>query len=295
MPKYLKLSLSIFSLGLLFFSSCQFFKNKTKEIKEQPIARVNDLYLYPSDLNGLSSNADKNDSVKLVQMFITDWIKRNLLLDKAKESLPNSIKEIDEKVENYKESLILYNYENELLSEMQDTIIDQKNKEKYYQDYQNNFVLDDDVYQIQYIVLSGTTAQIEDWIDVFGSAKDEDRVALNAKVKIGAIKSQLANTKWYTRDELSKEIALPADFFAKIKVSSAVQKMQTESQIILYKLTAVKPIGELAPYGRVEKSINQILLNKRRTELLNKMYKQVYDAGIGSKNAEDYTLSKATK
>ena len=288
-------SFSAFVFLLVLISSCQYFKNKTKELKEEPIARVNDLYLYPSDINGLSLNADKSDSAKLVQMFVTDWIKRNLLLEKAKESLPNSMKEIDEKVENYRQSLILYNYESELLSEMQDTSIENTLKQKYYQDFQNNFVLDEDVFQFQYIALPLNTAQLEDWIEVFSSTKPEDKVLLNSKVKIGAMKAELSSSKWFTRDELNKQIELPVDFFTKLKVNGNVLKLENSTQVILYKLNAVKPMGEVAPFDRVEKSINQILLNKKRTELLNKMYQEIYQKGIQSKTAEDFTISKSKK
>ncbi len=288
-------SFSVFVFLLVLISSCQYFKNKTKELKEEPIARVNDLYLYPSDINGLSLNADKSDSAKLVQMFVTDWIKRNLLLEKAKESLPNSMKEIDEKVENYRQSLILYNYESELLSEMQDTSIENTLKQKYYQDFQNNFVLDEDVFQFQYIALPLNTAQLEDWIEVFSSTKPEDKVLLNSKVKIGAMKAELSSSKWFTRDELNKQIELPVDFFTKLKVNGNVLKLENSTQVILYKLNAVKPMGEVAPFDRVEKSINQILLNKKRTELLNKMYQEIYQKGIQSKTAEDFTISKSKK
>jgi len=288
-------SISAFVFLLVLISSCQYFKNKTKELKEQPIARVNDLYLYPSDINGLSSNADRSDSAKLVQMFVTDWIKRNLLLEKAKQSLPNSMKEIDEKVENYKQSLILYNYESELLSEMQDTSIENIVKQKYYQDFQNNFVLEEDVFQLQYIALPLNTAQLEDWIDVFASTKPDDKVTLNSKVKIGAMKAELSSTKWFTREELSKQIELPIDFFTKLKANGSIQKLENATQVVLYKLNAVKPVGDVAPFDRVEKSINQILLNKKRTELLNKMYQEIYQNGIQSKTAEDFTISKSKK
>lgn len=288
-------SFSVFVFLLVLISSCQYFKNKTKELKEEPIARVNDLYLYPSDINGLSLNADKSDSAKLVQMFVTDWIKRNLLLEKAKESLPNSMKEIDEKVENYRQSLILYNYESELLSEMQDTSIENSLKQKYYQDFQNNFVLDEDVFQFQYIALPLNTAQLEDWIEVFSSTKPEDKVLLNSKVKIGAMKAELSSSKWFTRDELNKQIELPLDFFTKLKVNGNVLKLENSTQVILYRLNAVKPMGDIAPFDRVEKSINQILLNKKRTELLNKMYQEIYQKGIQSKTAEDFTISKSKK
>jgi hypothetical protein len=276
----------------MLFSSCSYFKNKGKELNEKPLAKVNDLYLYPSDLKGIAANVDKKDSVKLVQMYVTDWIKRNLLLEKAKQSSPNELKEIEEKVASYKESLILYNYENQLLSDMLDSSIDKVAKEKYYKEFQNNFILEDDVYQIQFIALPINTAQLEDWIEVFESTKDEDKALLNSKVKIGAMKYELSNNKWYTRDEFFKLLELPTDFFTKIKPANTVQKTQNNSQIILFKFNSVKPSGETAPYDRVEKSINQILLNKKKTESLNKLYKEIYDAGIQSKDAEDYMNSK---
>ena len=88
---------------------------------------------------------------------------------------------------------------------------------------------------------------------------------------------------------------MPIDFFTKLKANGSIQKLENATQVVLYKLNAVKPVVDVAPFDRVEKSINQILLNKKRTELLNKMYQEIYQNGIQSKTAEDFTISKSKK
>lgn len=283
----------LFIIGCLFlFSSCSFFKNKGKDLKEEPLARVNDMYLYPSDISGLTSGGSKEDSIKLVQMYVTDWIKRSLLLDKAQKSIPSDIKEIDEKVENYRQSLILYYYENELLNSINDTFIEPKAIEKYYKEYSNNFVLEDDVYQFQFIVLPSNTAQLEDWITSFENTSDEGKVQLNNKVKIGAIKYELNPNKWYTRSSFIKQVAVSEDFFSTCKVSNDAQKFSNDQFVLLYRLSAVKPAGEIAPFGSVERNIYQILLNKKKADFLQSKYKEIYNNGLSKKEAEDFTFKK---
>jgi hypothetical protein len=62
----------------------------------KPIARVYDKYLYPSDLKGMAANSSKIDSFNMVNMYVQDWIKTNLMVHKAKENLPKELLDIDE-------------------------------------------------------------------------------------------------------------------------------------------------------------------------------------------------------
>ena len=79
-------------LGLLvitsILSSCDLFKIKDSQselISETPpVARVYDKYLYPEDLEGLTSEAiNSSDSADIVDRYVQSWIKKQLLIDEA--------------------------------------------------------------------------------------------------------------------------------------------------------------------------------------------------------------------
>ena len=99
---YKNIFLSFFLLGLCLigFSCKKFFTEKGKELTEQPLARVNEIFLYPSDIAGMGSGNTRQDSIKIVNGYILDWVQRNLIIDKAEKNLPKELLDIDKKVDN---------------------------------------------------------------------------------------------------------------------------------------------------------------------------------------------------
>ncbi|MEE9350416.1 MAG: peptidyl-prolyl cis-trans isomerase, partial [Flavobacteriaceae bacterium] len=79
--------------------SCSYFKaNKIEE--NTAIAKVNDVYLYKKDIvNSLPDNFKKSDSALLASNFIKNWVKDQILLNKAKINLKEESEEINELVE----------------------------------------------------------------------------------------------------------------------------------------------------------------------------------------------------
>ena len=138
--------ISFFLLGLCLigFSCKKFFTEKGKELTEQPLARVNEIFLYPSDIAGMGSGNTRQDSIKIVNGYILDWVQRNLIIDKAEKNLPKELLDIDKKVDNYRQSLIIYNYESELIAQKLNTSIAKEEKQKYHQRGKEKYIIDED-------------------------------------------------------------------------------------------------------------------------------------------------------
>ena len=278
---------------LLFVSSCfinfackKYFAAKGKELTEPPLARVHEKYLYPSDVAGMGAGSTQSDSMKMINQYITDWVKRNLIIDKAEKNLPKELLDIDQKVENYRQSLIIYNYESELIAQKLNTNIPKEEKLKYYNQYPNSFVLDDDIFNIEYIVLAMNTPQLDNWLKLFKSTTQEDQVQLRSLCKISSPKFEIDHAKWLTRAEIMKLLDVPADFFEKLNKGNEIIKYYSGSSLILVKKLGNKATGELAPYDRVEADINQILVTKSKTTILDQIYKEIYEEGETKKEFE---------
>jgi hypothetical protein len=253
----------------------------------KPIARVYDKYLYPADLKGMAANSSKTDSFNMVNMYIQDWIKTNLMVHKAKENLPKELLDIDQKVENYRQSLIIYNYESELIHQKLDTFISAEEKHKYYQQYPDNFVLDENVYQLQFIKALKQTPGLDGWPKLFMSETQEDAAMLKAMCKNSAMNYALEKDKWYTAGELMQQMQIGSDVYAKIRPDSKnIQKIENGDAVIFVKWAEQRNAGEVAPFERVSEKIYLILLNKKKSVLLDKIYKDIYQAGQTNKDFE---------
>ena len=119
--------------------SCELENNS----KEEPIARVNDNFLFFSDIqDSLDENMSQNDSMLAVNSAINNWASKKLLYEKAIFNLSNSKQnELDILVKSYESDLYISNYEKEWLKTRVDTIVSNDQLESYYNDNKNKFFI----------------------------------------------------------------------------------------------------------------------------------------------------------
>ena len=100
-------------LILLSLLSCQ----RQKQV-EQPIAQVFESKLYRSEIKEfVPNNISQEDSAIMAQNYIRNWITQKLLLHKAIENLSGEESKIQKQVEDYRASLLIYNYKQKLIDQ----------------------------------------------------------------------------------------------------------------------------------------------------------------------------------
>ena len=91
---------------------------------EKPLARVYDKYLYPSDLaDAIPVTASRRDSAKIASQFINNWVHENVLIKQAELNLSEEQLNFNEQLNSYKNSLVIYAYEQALINEKLDTSV----------------------------------------------------------------------------------------------------------------------------------------------------------------------------
>jgi len=93
---------------IFIFQGCDLLENKP----DQVIARLNDEFLYNSDLvEKLPKNLSKDDSILFAKNFINNWAKNKLLYNQALINLDQTEQdEINKLIESYKNDLYSFNY-----------------------------------------------------------------------------------------------------------------------------------------------------------------------------------------
>ena len=81
------------------------------------------------------------DSGRLIDKYIDDWIKKQLLIIKANEELSISEINIDRKVEDYRYALIMHEFEKIYIRSHLNTQVTQEEIESYYFERSENFLL----------------------------------------------------------------------------------------------------------------------------------------------------------
>ncbi|MFI5164168.1 MAG: peptidyl-prolyl cis-trans isomerase [Bacteroidia bacterium] len=261
----------------------------SQQHNERPVARAGDAYLYPSDLKGSAPrNTDKKDSAEIVRKYINNWVHETLLLQHAEKNLPDDKKIFEKRVEDYRKSLITYEYESELVKQKLDTIVSDDEIEKYYNVNKSNFELKDNIIKVIYVKVRKTAPKMDKVKDWYRSANQKDKDALASYCYQYAENFFLDDTNWLLFDDVLKEI--PMKLYDKEAFLQNNRHIETEDSTHYYfvNIKGFMTKNSISPLSFEKENIRSIILNKRKVELIKKMREDVYNDGVKNKTVEIY-------
>ena len=280
-----------FLLASLLIVSCDFISLKKDKVPQhRPIATVYNKNLYKKDIEELlPKGISKKDSLVIVKGLINSWAKKQLLLAKAEENISEvNSEKIKDLVNNYKKSLYINGYKERLIKQQLDTVVNQQEVKTYYQKNKENFKLSEELLQFEYIHFGKDFLDKEETIKSFKSTEEEEREDLERHL-LNFKSYRLQDSTWVKYSYL-KEMIPPFQKETKqnlLKISKYIQK---EDSLGVY-LVAVKnklPKNATAPLLFVSSRIKQIILHKRKLELIREIEKTLINDAIQNKNFKEY-------
>ncbi len=273
---------------VLVFSSCQFLQ-KTFSSKEKPVARVYSEYLYPSDLEGVvPKGTSSSDSALLVQSYIENWIRQTVILKQATDNVELNKDELEKQLETYRQSLIIYSYEQQLIAQNLDTTVSSSQIKRYYEENKDNFELKKSILKATYAKIPKNAHRIEFAKRWFNSSKPKDRDELETYCMQFSANYSLVDTSWLYLDELS--MIIPLDRFSEASILQKNNYINFSDQEFVY-LVKIKDFmykEDISPLEFETENIKNIIINKRKIELIDKMENQVYQKARDGEDIEWY-------
>lgn len=214
---------------------------------------------------------------------------QELLKQKAEENLTLQENTTYNKlVQDYKESLLINGYKERLIQQQLDTIISEDEIKEYYNANKTNFRLNEELIKIKYLHFGNDLLDQKEIINHFKSDKEEDLIALeNQELNFKAI--NLNDSTWIKLEDVLLKIPKfkeePREYL--LKKSKYVQK---EDSLGLY-LVAVKDVlkrNDIAPINYITPTIKQLVLHKRKLELIRDIEKTLLNDAIQNKNFKEY-------
>ena len=274
-------------LMFTIIASCNFLK-ETEE--KEVIARVNGAYLYKEDVASLiSENTSPEDSAQLVSNFITRWATQKLLIDRARVNLnEEQLQEFDRLVQNYKNELYAKAYTDAIVARELDTSISRWAAEKYYEENGENFILNENLVKLRYINLTKNNNDFEKIKTRFQRFNDEDKQAL-LDMAIQFNSYSLNDSVWVKTKQVYDKIRplTPQDNPEFLKNKNFLQ-LEDSLGVYLISVEDVKLRNEQAPLEYSLPNIKQILLNKRKLELIKNLEKDITQDAIKNDKFEIY-------
>ncbi len=278
--------------GLIFILfltllSCEYLKQDTKQM---PIARVKDNYLYIDDIKDVVSQATtKEDSALLVTNFINRWATKQLLLDQSQINL--SVKQqkvFDKLVKDYKTELYTEAYKSNIVSKQLDSTITEQEYETFYNNNKENFRLNDHLLKIRYVYLDHNFSDIDAVKRQIKNFEKEDQQLL--KEKSLTFKAYNFNDyTWIKKENIIEKIPILKNQEKQLLKKSNFVQLQDSIGVYLVKIKDILTINDIAPLTYVKPTIKQIILNRRKLDLIKKLEKDITKDALKNKKFEIYS------
>jgi hypothetical protein len=276
-----------FFLLFLMACSCNYFK---PEQKPQSIARVGKNYLYESDIATLvPAGTSKEDSLLLVRDYINRWASQKLLIDAAERNLSDKKKaEYNALIRQYKIDLYTRAYIEEVVKNTVDTIVSQEDLKKYYDENKENFKTNGTLVRLRFINLSKDNPRFETIRSKFFDYNKKDKkfwgtYALQFK------SFALNDSVWVDMNQVYEKLPVinPDNRDEFIQAGKKVQ-IQDKDDTYLIKITNVIDKNQISPFEYIKPTLKEVILNKRKLELIKKFEKDITNDAIKNKDYEIY-------
>jgi parvulin-like peptidyl-prolyl isomerase len=276
----------VFALAVSL-SSCSYFK---EEQKPEAVARVNNSYLYKSDLEDLvPAGTSKEDSIAIVKSFIDRWASQTLLYDAAEVNLSQEKQdEYNELVRQYQVDLFTKAYIEELVKQRVDTAITDADLKNYYNSNKDNFKTTGMLVRLRYIHLANDNPRFGTIRQRFLSGNKKDLKALN-DMSIQFKSFAFNDTTWVELNQVYRKLPfITPDNVGKYIGSGMSYQYPDSTGVYLVKVSRVLDKNQVAPYEYIKPTLEQLIINNRKLELIKKFEKEITDDAIKNDKYEIY-------
>ncbi|UBZ07163.1 peptidyl-prolyl cis-trans isomerase [Salegentibacter mishustinae] len=276
-----------FLLAGFMLAGCSYFEKEEDRIV---IVRVNDAYLYEEDINALiNENTSPEDSAIIVSNYINRWATQQLLIDRAQLNLPESQqREFRDLIENYKNELYTSAYKDAVVSRELDSTVPLEEMEAYFEENKGNFKLTEDLLKLRYVSLAENNTNINEIKSYLTSFEEEDKEELN-KISLQFKNYSFNDSVWVKLKTVYDKIpALTLDHRDKLLNKSNFLQVEDSLGVYLIYVRDVLERGQDAPFEYAEPTIEKILLNKQKLNLIKELEKDITKDAIKNEQFEIY-------
>ncbi|MGI8893411.1 MAG: hypothetical protein ACR2GN_08115 [Bacteroidia bacterium] len=278
-------------LILLFsflFASCDFLVKK-QESNSENIARVGDYYLDRAEIyNLVPPGTPEADSLLLTQNFIDNWVRQKVVLVKAESNLNSDQKDVDRQLQEYKNSLIVYAFEQELIRQKLDTAVTANEIEKFYERNLGTFELKDNIIKMIYLKVSNDTPKLDKVKQWYRSGSAKDRQLLEDYARQYALNYYFDDETWLIFDDLLKEVPLTLYDKEQFLKNNRFIEISDSVNTYLVNIKGFKIKSGTSPLAFEKENIKSMILNQRKLQLLKEMEQDAYQEAVRKSTFEIY-------
>jgi hypothetical protein len=265
---------------VFYFAGCK--EKQTLDADKNALLRVENRYLYVDDLkNMIPTGTEPQDSVLVSERYIKKWVTDVLMYETAKRNIRN-LSEIEKMVEEYRRSLIVHEYQQNLLSERLPQSLPEAELKAFYDEYQGSIISNENYIKGLFLVVPASASDmnaVRQWV------RKGDHVSLENIEKYSlqnAISYDYFFDRWLDFIEIMRKlpnpIADPSDFISK----NDFYEVEDSLQHYFLKINEYRLIGDVEPFEIAKNKIETIILNQQRYEFISTFEEELYNDAVSN-------------
>lgn len=274
------LSISI----IIMLGACKDGFHFNKDAKDPIIAKVGERNLFKSQIQDLvHSGTSPTDSLAIVDGYIQNWIRENLMIAEAEKNVAADIN-LNKLVDDYRSSLLVYNYEKRLIETKLDTNVTRDERRAYYNLYSNQYLLSHPIFRC---VIAKIPAKSPDVNNIKKALAKTDLTEALFLIKEKAVYHHLDTDVYMTSNDLRSMLPLDIVVSTKLSEGKIIQEKSKDYEYFV-KILNYYDENKIPPFEYIEAKIVKTILSERKIQLLKKYRQDLYDNGISNKKFEIY-------
>lgn len=278
--------------GILFLlaltvGSCSYFK---EEEKPEAVARVEKEYLDASELKGIvPPGTSKEDSIAIVKSYIDRWASQKLLYNAAQVNLSKEKQaEYAKLIRQYEIDLYTGAYLEEVVKRSVDTVVTKEELAAYYNTNKDNFKTTGTLVRLKYVRLDKEHPKFSLVKSRFLSGNKKDLKSLN-DMAIQFKSYAFNDSTWVDMNQVYAKLPFITPENRDKYISSNMSYQYPDStDVYIVKVVKVLDRNQVSPFEYIKPTLQQLIINNRKLELIKKFQKEITDDAIKNNEYEIY-------
>lgn len=249
------------------------------------VAQVGDKKLFLNDIAlVLPDHPTRQDTIDFLNFYATDWIRKELKRQKSQELFRDQQEDIEKLVEEYRNSLLTYKYEQQFTAGV-DTVVTEAEMEEYYRKNSEQLKLSTPIVKAGILRVPVKYNGIRKLRETFLS-KENDRFydALKMAEKQGFRFSDFT-TAWTPLSTIAEYLPFNYKNANAFVASNSNYEVEDDEYIYLMNILEKKNIGETIPLDMIRPTIKRAIVNIRKKEHMQQVEDSLYQQAIRENTA----------
>ena len=274
----------IYLIILLLVCSCDLPTNE----ESNAVARVGEDFLFISDLeNQMKPNV--SDSIQITTRTINEWAEELLYLKKAEINLSSREKKrLEELVSTYRNDLYVKTYKDKAIQSQLDSIVEKEEIESYFEQNKLNFKTNKDLLRGRYVRVRNENYNLRSIRKSIRRFNEDDKVFLDS-IALQFTTYSLNDSIWVQASQFFNRLpSITERRYKNFLKNDTFFELQDSLEVYLVVVEEVVLRNDLAPLDYVAPTLKQILINKRKLELMRQLDREIIEEGLRQNIYEVY-------